>query len=378
MAAGAPTIGLNLLFLEPGATGGMEVYARALVPALVAAWPQARWVAFGPRELAGGPPLAPAVRRVTLPVRAASRVERVAAEQALLPGAAARHGVDLLHSLATTMPALTPGVRTVTTVHDLIFARAPETHAGALGAGMAVLARIAARRADRIVAISEATRRDLVELLGTPPGRIAVVPNGPGLDPSSAPTPAGELRARLALGDAPVVLSVSAKRPHKNLARLVEAVARSAADPAPVLVLPGYPHPHEAELRALAARLGAADRVRFTGWLGDADLEGLYRVSALMAFPSLHEGFGLPVLEAMRRGVPVACSDASSLPEVAGDAALLFDPRDPEAIRAAVDRLLGDPALRAELADRGRTRAAGFSWARTAAGTVAAYREALA
>ncbi len=378
MAAGAPTIGLNLLFLEPGATGGMEVYARSLVPALVAAWPQARWVAFGPLELAGQAPLAPGVGRVTLPVRAASRVARVAAEQALLPGAAARHGVDLLHSLATTMPALTPGVRTVTTVHDLIHARFPETHGGLLAAGMGVLARIAAHRADRIVADSAATRDDLVELLGTSPGRVDVVPLGPGAETGAAPTPQAELRARLGLGGAPVVLSVSAKRPHKNLARLVVAVGRSAADPAPVLVVPGYANPHEAELRALAGRLGAAARVRFTGWTSDADLEGLYALAAVMAFPSLHEGFGLPVLEAMRRGVPVACSGTSSLPEVAGDAALLFDPRDVEAIRAAVDRLLADPALRDELAARGRRRAAEFSWARTAAGTIAAYRAALA
>jgi glycosyltransferase involved in cell wall biosynthesis len=243
---------------------------------------------------------------------------------------------------------------------------------------MALLARLSARRATRLVAISEATRRDLVELVAADPARIDVVPSGPGIAPVAAPTPEAELRARLQLGSAPVVLSVSAKRPHKNLARLIRAVAGSRARPAPVLVVPGYANPHEEELRALAASLGVTDRVRFTGWTSDADLEGLYAAATLMAFPSLAEGFGLPVLEAMRRGVPVACSNATSLPEVAGDAALLFDPESEEAMREAIDRLLGDAALRGELAERGRSQAAGFSWERTARGTVASYRHALA
>jgi len=113
-------------------------------------------------------------------------------------------------------------------------------------------------------------------------------------------------------------------------------------------------------------------------WLDAADLEGLYAVATLVVFPSLHEGFGLPVLEAMVRGVPVACSDRSSLPEVAGDAALLFDPEDTGAIRAAIERLLADPAERERLIRRGRERAAGFTWERTAELTAATYERALA
>jgi glycosyltransferase involved in cell wall biosynthesis len=374
-----PRIGLNLLYLAPGETGGMEVYARALVPALLRAWPAASFVAFCGRELAAEmrrSPWAPGLTVVELPVSPVSRFARVAAEQALLPPAIARHRIDLLHSLATTMPAVA-ATRTVTTVHDLIYARFPETHAGVLSRGMSVLARVAVQRATRLVAISEATKRDLIELLGVDPARVDVVPNGPGLDPTVAPTPEAELRTRLGLGDAPIVLSVSATRPHKNLARLIRAIAASKAEPAPVLVVPGYAHPHEETLRELAASLAVAERVRFVGWMADADLEGLYAAARLMAFPSLAEGFGLPVLEAMRRGVPVACSDATSLPEVAGDAALLFDPESVEAIRDAIDRLLADPALRAELGDRGRQRAAVFSWERTAQGTVGSYRRAL-
>jgi glycosyltransferase involved in cell wall biosynthesis len=181
-----------------------------------------------------------------------------------------------------------------------------------------------------------------------------------------------------------VLLSASAKRPHKNLLRLLDAHALlgggggGGGRARPVLVLPGYATPHEDELRARAAALGTSDDVRFVGWVSDADMEGLYALADAFVFPSLYEGFGLPVLEAMARGVPVACSDRSSLPEVAGDAALLFSPEDVGAMAAALTRLLDDEALRARLSAAGVERAASFTWARTAELTVASYRRALA
>ena len=141
-----------------------------------------------------------------------------------------------------------------------------------------------------------------------------------------------------------------------------------------MLVLPGYPTPHEAELKARAAYLGV--RAVFPAWVSAEDLEGLYAEAAAFVFPSLAEGFGLPVLEAMARGVPVACSDASSLPEVAGDAALLFDPRDPRAIADAISRLL-DPAVAERLRAAGRARVAQFTWERCADLTAAAYERTL-
>ena len=373
-----PRIGLNLLYLAPGDTGGMEVYARALVPELVAAAPGHEFVAFVGRELQAEMrerPWADDLRVVGLPgVSSATRLTRSLAEQTTLAAAAVRARLTLLHSLANTMPGAYPGT-TVTTVHDLIHLRFPETHAGVLRHGMAALAKLAVLRSDRLVADSQATADDLVELLGADPARVDVVPLGPGFDVASDPTPEAEIRARLDLADRPVVLSVSAKRPHKNLARLVEAVATLDTDA--VLVVPGYANPHEEELLELARSLGAEDRVRFAGWLSDADLEGLYAAATLVAFPSLMEGFGLPVLEAMRRGVPVACSNCSSLPEVAGDAALLFDPESVEAIREAVVRLLTDPALREDLIARGRLQAEQFSWRRAADETLASYRRAL-
>src|SRR4051794_39772094 len=367
-----PRIGLNLLYLAPGDTGGTEIYARALVPRLLEAWPEASFVAFTGSELGeemAERPWAPGLRVVRLPVSSATRFRRTVAEQTLLAGALARAGVDLVHSLGTTTPVLTR-VPTVVTIHDVIYKRHPDTHAGVLTKGMSLLVPAAARRARRIIVDARAPGEDLQHYLGTPADKIDVVLCGPGLDIVASPTPDTVLRERLGLGAGPLGLSVSARRPHKNLARLIDAMDGLEA----TLVVPGYPTGLEAALRDRAP----APDVVFTGRLSDADLEGLYRAATLMAFPSLAEGFGLPVLEAMRRGLPVACSNTTSLPEIAGDAALTFDPEDTGQIRDSVARLLADAALREEFAGRGRARAATFSWERTARETVESYRRAQA
>jgi glycosyltransferase involved in cell wall biosynthesis len=144
-----------------------------------------------------------------------------------------------------------------------------------------------------------------------------------------------------------------------------------------VLVLPGYRTEHERELRERARMLGIDRDIRFPGWVSAAELEGLWVLADVFVFPSLYEGFGLPVLEAMARGVPVACSNTSSLPEVAGDAALLFDPHDESAIADAVRRLLGDPDEAGRLRAHGRQRARLFTWNRTARLTLDSYARAL-
>jgi len=370
-------VGLNLVFLVPGETGGMEVAARQLIPELVAAAPEVRFTAFINQEAteAGDGPWGDVVPAVTVPVRARRRVEWVRGEQQLLPRLARRAGVDLLHSMASTAPAW-GSFRRVVSVMDLIYARYPEAHAGLRAAGMRVLVPLAVRRSHRVIAISASTRNDLVEHLGAPADKIDVVPLGLGRTPGPALSN-GEVRRRYSLGDRRVVLSVSAKRPHKNLGALLEALALVPADRRPVLVVPGYPTWHEDELRSRAASLGVADDVRWPAWVSDEELEGLYAVSGAFVFPSLYEGFGLPVLEAMARGVPVACSDRSSLPEVAGDAALLFDPTDPAAIAGAIETLLSDGEVALRLRDAGRARAAEFTWARTARLTLESYERAL-
>ena len=370
-------VGLNLCFLVPGEQGGMEIYARELVERL-AARDDLELVAFLSRETAeaNDGPWGELVPAKVAPINARNRVEWVLGDLVHVPRMAANAGVDVVHSLASTSPWTGPFKR-VTTIHDLNYKMVPETHFGIRALGMQLLVPAAARRSHRIVVDAASTRQDLVEHLGVDPGKVDVVPLGLGTTQRGAPAPEHEVRERHDLAGRRVLLSVSAKRPHKNLARLIAALAALPDDDRPVLVLPGYPTPYEAELRAEAEARGVAQDVRFPAWVDTDELEALYAMADAFVFPSLYEGFGLPVLEAMARGVPVACSNRSSLPEVAGDAALLFDPEDDAANANALRRLLTDKALAGRLRQAGRDQAARFDWERTADLTAESYRRAL-
>lgn len=373
-------VALNLVYLVPGETGGMEVYARELLPRL-AALPGIEPVAIVNIVAADDrdAPWNTVVESVVAPVDARDRKQWVWGEQRHVPRLAGELGADLVHSLASTGPGrLSGGPPRVTTVHDLHYAVAPEAHFGLRGLGMRVLVPAAVRASRRIIADSQATKDDVAHHIGTPAGRIDVVHLATTLPDPSIATDEASLRRRLGFGDRPVLLSMAAKRPHKNVEGLIDALAGIPAERRPLLVVPGYATEHEPALLLHAAARNVAGDVRFPGWLSTADVEGLWRMCAAHVFPSFYEGFGLPVLEALARGVPGACSDRASLPEVVGDAALLFDPSDPAAIRGAIERLLGEAALRAGLRARGLERAAAFSWARTAERTAAAYERALA
>jgi glycosyltransferase involved in cell wall biosynthesis len=370
-------VGLNMLHLVPGETGGSEIYARRLVPALLGTGSGLRLMLFAATDAAASlrrEEWASDVEIVELTLDARNRVRRVAAEQTLLPRAARRARVDLLHNLFTTAPAW-PRVPQVTTILDVIYKRFPETHPGLLTYGMRLLVPLAARRSRRVLTLSNAAKDDIVQFLGISPDRVDVTHLGPGMRYDTTAVDEQELRRHFELSDGPVLLTVSAKRPHKNLQRLIDAVGTL---PSPLtLVVPGYPTGFEDALRR-HADAAAPGRVRFTGWVDEATLEGLYAAATAFVFPSLAEGFGLPVLEALARGVPVACSNTSSLPEVAGDAALYFDPTETGEIAGAIERLVGDDELRERLRAAGPAQARRFSWDKTAAQTVASYERALA
>jgi len=371
-------VGLNLVFLTPGETGGMEIYARELIQALVEERPELRLTAFVNRVAAASDgPWNGLIPSVTVPVDARRRIEWVRGEQQLLPRLAARQGVNLLHSLASTAPAW-GRFRRIVTIHDLIYRIYPEAHSGLRSLGMRVLVPLAARRSDRIIVDAASTRDDLTRLLKIDPAKIDVVPAGIGTTASAVATSEEDIRARYDAGSRPIVLTMSAKRPHKNLLRLLDAVALIPGERRPVLILPGYPTPHEDELRARAAELALDRDVRFVGWIPAEEFEGLYGAADCFVFPSLYEGFGLPVLEAMARGVPVACSGRGSLAEVAGNAARLFNPESTREIAEAIESLLDDPGEADRLRAAGRERAKLFSWRATARGTLASYDRVLA
>jgi glycosyltransferase involved in cell wall biosynthesis len=370
-------VAVNAVFLRAG-LGGIVTYVRELLPHLVSSRPDVRFTLLlnpqAHRE-AEGEDWTAGARLVSHPL-VGRRYTSAVSELTALAGLVEARGVDLVHSVAMLGPLGGSAARVVT-VHDLTWRHDRESPDRVTTTLWRAFVPAVVRRADRVLTCSAATRRDVLDQLGVPEGLVDVVPNGPGTSPINLPTPERELRERLGLGRGPVVLSVSAKKTHKNLGRLLDAMADVVAGhPTATLVLPGSPTPHEEELRDRAERLGIAERVRFLAWVDDRDLEGLYAASACFVFPSLLEGFGLPILEAMRRGLPVACSRASSLPEVAGDAAEYFDPLEAGSIAAAVLRLIGDRAHAEALVAAGRRRERSFSWEATARGTLTTYDRA--
>jgi glycosyltransferase involved in cell wall biosynthesis len=372
-------VGLNLVFLG-AAAGGVGRYAIELARAL-AGRDDIELHVFASRDLPAEVREATWLagsRLTTLPVSLGGPPLHLVAQMTALPLLALTRRLDILHSPANAGPVLIPGVPCVVTMHDLIWLH--ESADWGTPRQVRAMRRMSVptvRRATRVLADSEHAAQDLVTHLGVRRDRLDVVPLGVRAPaPTAAVTPRAELDAKLGLGKGPVLLCVAQKRRYKHQTALIRAVA-AQPDPSLRLVLPGAPTPYEQELRGLAESLGCADRVRFPAWVDDADLEALYARATAFVLPSRREGFGLPVLEAMIRGVPVACSDRASLPEVAGDAALLFDPDDQIAVDRAIGCLLGDAALRADLAARGRARAKEFSWARTAQLTVDAYARAL-
>jgi glycosyltransferase involved in cell wall biosynthesis len=369
-------IGLNAVFLEPP-MGGLETYVRAIVPQLVRLAPEVRFSVFcSPRgrALLSREAWSGEVELVTHPLIGLRGLKAIA-EMTVL-GTLAGRRVQLLHSVAFTAPLRTRAVNVVM-VPDVIWIVAPDQDKAATMRLWRAIVPLIVRRADRMIAISRSGAEDIALHLRVPRERIDVVPLGPGIEEAVAPTPQGALRERLALGDGPIVLAVSAKNAHKNLPRLIEAMRIvTQHEPTAMLVLPGRPTEHEQQLRALAAQLGIAANVAFPPYVEEPDLEGLYAAAACFVLPSLNEGFGLPILEAMRRGVPVACSNVSAMPEVAGEAARYFDPLRPEEIAAAVLDLLGDSDLAARLVAAGSERARAFSWEATAELTLDSYERA--
>ncbi len=357
--------------------GGLETYVRALVPELVRLAPKIRFSVFcsaGGYAQLSREDWSGEVELVTN--RLTSMRGLKAVSELTLLGVLAGRRVDLLHNVAFTAPLRTRAVNVVM-VPDVIWIVAPDEDRGATMRLWRLIVPPVARRADRVIAISQAGAKDIVRYLRVAPERIDVVPLGPGVQARAAATPETVLRDRLRLGGGPIVLAVSAKKAHKNLARLLEAMSTVVEhQPDAMLVLPGRPTEHEGELRAQAARDGLSANVSFPPYVDDADLEGLYAAASCFVLPSLNEGFGLPVLEAMRREVPVACSNVSAMPEVAGDAARYFDPLRPAEIAAALLDLLRDRDLAAQLIAAGRERARGFSWAATAELTLESYERA--
>ena len=326
------------------------------------------------REVASGELWAELGRVVRLPGSPRSRAAWTWLELGAVPVAAARAGVEVLHSPANFGALAGPFAR-VLTLHDVLFRRHPELLTRAMRLGTELLLPPAVRRAHGLITVSEASRDDIVELLGVPAERVDVVPNG--WTPPREAGDAARARALLGAGDRPVVLSVASDLPQKNLSLLVDALALLGQPDRPLVVLAG----HGTDSGALAERAAGAevaDDLRPLGSVDATTLEDLYAAAAMVITTTRAEGFGLPVLEALGRGVAVAASDLPVLREVAGDCALWFAPGDAAGAAAALRHAAeGHPVL-ARLGGAGRSRARAFTWHAAAGRTWETYERALA
>jgi glycosyltransferase involved in cell wall biosynthesis len=372
-------IGINGLFLDHSRTG-TGVYTREVLSRLTRSAGDDRYTVFGHPEWAdilsrgGGLSFRPMVSPMH---RRSENAEKLLWEQVMLPYAAARCRVDLLFSPYFSLP-LVPGVRTAVTIHDLIPLLLPEYAPSLPLQAYFRLVSTAARRADAVVTDSRYSARDIARVLHIPPRRIHVVYLGVDERYSRpvAPDEQRMVRERLGLPER-YLLYFGGTDPRKNILQLLHAV-RLLRDRgqhiAPLALMIGRapeampaawaPYDPFAE----AARLGLDREVLFLERPTDDDKAALYAGALAFLWPSRYEGFGLPPLEAMACGTPVVCSDASSLPEVAGDATILLSPDDVEGWAEAMRRLDADEAPRRDLAERGRRQAAQFTWERTVEG----------
>ena len=331
---------------------GTETFAREVGSRLQAAAPELRWRFLASRPRAG---LGVDVMVTPFP-RLWSQVR--------LPWALARDHPDLLFVPAHAVPFAWPG-KALTVVHDLAFERHPNAYSAAERSYLRLTTRWAVQRCPLVIAISEATKSDLVALYGVKPERVRVVPLGGG---EAAHRPAAPTSRLTELGlHAAFVLQVGRIETRKNQTAALAAVEKLDGV---TLVVAG---PERDE--AIAARLRASPRCRVLGIVDQPTLELLYKQAAVVVVPSLYEGFGLPLLEAMARGKVVVAASTSALPEVGGDAAIYADPADPDALAKALANALTDKALRAKLTRAARTRASQFTWDRCTAGVVAVIRE---
>lgn len=371
-------------------SAGIAAYTAGLVRTMAALMPDTEFVLFGMsrvglRLLRAKPPAHtpegdwPAnLRRVGSVLFPAVMGYPVPAVSRLLTIESVVGECDVFHGTNYAVPRGRTA-RLVVTIHDLTLLRHPHLGTGTLSRFVRRTSR-AATEAHRIIADSESTRRDIIDLLGVPANKLRVV--YPGCDlrfqPMLRTAARAYVRDRHGLGD-PYILHVGTLEPRKNLDTLVKAYARLRRERRIQhgLVLVGERGWKYESIFKLVDQLGLQDAVRCTGAVPAADLPALYNAADLFVYPSLYEGFGLPPLEALACGTPVITSSVSSLPEVVGDAALLVDPGDEEGLALAMAEVLGDGERRRHMRERGLEQARRFSWERCARETLAVYEEAM-
>jgi glycosyltransferase involved in cell wall biosynthesis len=368
-------VGIAAYLLHSGRdyrAAGVSVYTHRLIEHLPAAAPSHCFLAFVGRDA----PRLPVDVEVS-PLPTWQPAIRILWEQMALPLLCRARGVDVLHGTVNALP-FEARVPCVVTVHDLSFLRYPDRFRTARRLYQRVATTTSVRQAKHVIAVSEHTRRDLLELLAVPPERVSVVHSGIDSAFTTVPCETVEAFRQERLNGRRIILFVGTLEPRKNLDLLIRAFAavRRELGIAHALVLAGARGWSFQQLFSLVEDLGLEDAVQFVDYVHPSELPLWYNAADLFAYPSAYEGFGLPVAEAMACGVPVITTAASALIEVAGDACLTVEPGSEEALRAGMTRLMSDEGLRRDLRERGLRRSARFSWKESARATARVYERA--
>src|SRR5579864_8023767 len=378
-------IGINALFMHYPTTGSGQ-YLTNLTKALAEVDNHNDFILLGPQptSYAQNSPLPYQVYPVAGFAQRTENIEKVFWEQLTCPAAARAIKADLLH-VPYFAPPLMPRIPTVVTIQDIIPLRLPAyLPAGKIKMYMDLVAR-AAHRATMVITISQHARQDIIDVLHIPPERIRVIYQAVGEEyqPVTNQEQIKAARERYGLGER-YIFYIGGLDQRKNVPQLVRAFAHLQAqigDPHLQLFISGNPDKQKGPLfpdpRPVAADLGMSGQIIYR-FVEEEDKPAIYSGASLFVFPSIYEGFGLPPLEAMSCGTPVVCSNRTSLPEVVGDAAITVDPDDTHALVEAMQRVLTDEALQADLRARSLERAKQFSWRRTAQNTLAVYEEVIA
>ncbi len=365
-------IGINALYLIPGHVGGTETYIRNLVKTLAKLDDKNEYFIFISKESLGVfEKIAPQMEVICCPFNASRRPVRILWEQFILPLQILRRRIDVLLSAGMTAPFIS-SARSVLVLHDLQHENQPENFSRGQLFFLRTIIKLSAKSAAKIITLSKKAREDIIKYYKIPEDRVSIVhlaANNRSFYRRSE-SEKQEVLEKYSLPQK-FILYLASSLPHKNYQRLLSAFKEVISEyPDLYLVLIGARDYGSPEIKAKIAELGIEANVSMLGWLPFEDIPLIYSASSMLIFPSLHEGFGIPVVEAMACGVPVVCSDIEPLIEVSGGAALLVDPLSEEAITEGIKTVLEDGELRSRLIQRGLKRALDFTWEKTALHTL--------
>jgi glycosyltransferase involved in cell wall biosynthesis len=365
---------LNLLYLLPGVVGGTETYAKSLIKAFSRQDEDNEYSVFLNRESADLD-VTPAENfsRVICPINAMNRAARYSWEQGAMPLQLRKVKPDLVHSLGYVIPLAAKGPQVVT-VHDVNYLGHKGWRTGIGRTAFRFFAERTVKRADRIIAVSRFSKDEIVKHMKVKADKVTVVHSAGREASAGSRKQNGQSTSEVVRNlTRPYIMAFSALSAHKNIPRLITAFGKIASIVPHDLVLVGH-MPVKSSVRAEMEAAGGDDRIHFTGYLPEPDVASLLQNASLFAFPSLYEGFGLPLLDAQNAGVPVVASSAGALPEIGSDSVLFFDPHSEDDMAKVMQRALLDPDLRTRLVEKGHTNAQSFSWDRTARETLDVYK----